>query len=173
MTTTGVSAPTPTIERRPAGLLLRLAAMTYEGVLLFGVVFVVAYAVLSLARWTYPLAGAQRAVLQAVLFVTLGVYFVYQWCKTGQTLAMKSWQLRLVDASGRPPSIGRAIARYVAGWHLVLPGAVYWALFGGSAAVDVAALAIGIALLLLPGAFDARRRLLHDRVTQTFVMRER
>jgi uncharacterized RDD family membrane protein YckC len=173
MTTLGASSPIPTIERRPAGLLLRLAAMTYEGVLLFGVVFVVAYALLSLARWTYPLAGAQRAVLQAVLFVTLGIYFVYQWCKTGQTLAMKSWQLRLVDATGRPPSIARAIARYVAAWHFVLPGAVYWALFGGNATVDKLALACGSALLLLPGVFDTRRRLLHDRVTQTFVTRER
>jgi uncharacterized RDD family membrane protein YckC len=173
MTRTGGLPATPTIEPRPAGMLLRLAAMTYEGVLLFGVVFVVAYAVLALARWTYPLAGAQRVVLQAILFVTLGAYFVYQWTRTGQTLAMKSWHLRLVDSKGRPPSVGRAIGRYLAAWHLFVPGALYAAFFGGNPTFDLAALAASLGLLLLPGVFDPRRRLLHDRLSQTFVMRER
>lgn len=164
---------TPSTERRPAGIALRLAAMAYEGVLLFGVVFVVAYAVLALARWTYPLAGTQRVVLQAVMFFTLGLYFVYQWHKTGQTLAMKSWHLRLVDNTGAPPSIGRAVVRYVAAWHLFLPGALYTAFLGGNAMLDLVALACGVLLLQLPALFDTRRRLVHDRLSQTYVMRER
>jgi len=90
---------------RPAGFLLRLAAMTYEGVLLFGVVFVAGYLVLAIARWTYPLADGQRLVLQSVLVLVIGAYFVYPWTRTGQTLAMKSWHLRVVDDSGRPTGL--------------------------------------------------------------------
>ena len=172
LTTSGLPTP-PNTERRPAGILLRLAAMTYEGVLLFGVVFVVSYALLALTRWTYPLGSGQRTVLQATLFLTLGLYFVYQWRKTGQTLAMKSWHVRLVDGSGGAPSVARAVLRYVGAWHLFLPGAVWVAFFGGNVINDLVAVACSLAILLLPGAFDPRKRLLHDRLSRTYVLRER
>jgi uncharacterized RDD family membrane protein YckC len=146
--------------------------MAYEGVLLFGVVFVVSYAVLALAQWTYPLTDARRAILQAVLFVTLGAYFVYQWSRTGQTLAMKSWHLRLVDRTGAPPSPGRAIGRYVAAWHLWVPGALF-AAFSSDAMLNLVALVAGFLLLMLPAALASRRRALHDALSQTFVVRER
>ena len=35
------------------------------------------------------------------MFVVLGIYFVWFWSR-GQTLAMKTWHIRLVDAQGRP-----------------------------------------------------------------------
>jgi hypothetical protein len=74
---TGHVASNPTSsEPRPASLLLRLAAMVYEAVLLFGVVFVVGYALLAALRWTHPLASGQRAVLQIVLFAAIGGYFL-------------------------------------------------------------------------------------------------
>jgi len=159
-------------ERRPAGLAIRLAALTYEAVLLFGVVFIVTYAVLTLARWTYPMSGVQRAILQVMLFVTLGVYFVYQWSRTGQTLAMKSWHLRLLDESGRPPSVAIAALRYVLAWHLFIPGAIWVALFGGNVALDAVVGAAGVAALLLPALIDSKKRLLHDRLTSTRIFRE-
>lgn len=173
MNTTGAIPAPAAPERRPAGLAIRLAAMTYESVLLFGVIFVVTYAVLAVARWTYPMAGLQRAVLQAVLFFTLGLYFVYQWTGTGQTLAMKSWHLRLLDRAGRPPGIATAIARYVLAWHLVLPGVVWIALFGGNGAVDALVTLLGFAALFALALFDDQRRLLHDRLSATRIVRER
>jgi len=165
------AASTP--ERRPAGLAIRLAAMTYESVLLFGVIFVVTYAVLAVARWTYPMPAYQRVTLQAVLFVTLGLYFVYQWSRTGQTLAMKSWHLRLLDDTGRPPSIATATVRYVVAWHLVLPGAIWIALFGGNGALDALVAVLGAAALLALALLDDQRRLLHDRLSATRIVRER
>jgi hypothetical protein len=38
----------------------------------------------------------RRPLLQAFLFVVFGVYFVWFWAK-GQTLAMKTWRIRIVD----------------------------------------------------------------------------
>lgn len=145
--------------------------MLYEAVLLFGVVFIVSYALLALFRWTYPLPPGPRAVLQAVLFVAIGAYFVWCWSRTGQTLALKTWNLRVLADDDRPPSRGRAIARYVLAWHLWLPGLVWVALFQTHALGDLAALAIGFAVLLLPGLADPQRRLLHDRWTRTRVVR--
>jgi uncharacterized RDD family membrane protein YckC len=160
-------------EVRPAGLLIRLAAMTYEGVLLFGVVFVVTYAVLALARWTYPLSAFQRVSLQSILFIVLGAYFTYQWSKSGQTLAMKSWHLRLVDRSGRPPRKPIAALRYVLAWHLIIPGAIWITFFGGHGPTDALVTALGFVLLLVPAWFDVQRRLLHDRISSTRIVRER
>jgi uncharacterized RDD family membrane protein YckC len=152
--------------------MIRLAAMVYESVLLFGVVFGAGYALLAAARWTYPLAGYQRWTLQAVLFVAIGAYFVYCWTRSGQTLAMKSWHLRLLEADGRPPSLARAIARYVLAWHLFLPGALWYAVVGGRPALAVSIAAAGFAALVLIAYADPERRFLHDRLLGTRVVHE-
>lgn len=160
-------------ERRPAGVAIRLAAMVYEAVLLFGVVFIAGYALLAAARWTYPLAAYQRLTLQAVLFVAIGAYFVYCWTRSGQTLAMKSWHLRVIDAHGRPPAPAKAIARYLLAWHLWLPGVLWYGLFGGRPALDAPIALAGCAALVLVAFADPQRRLLHDRLLGTCVVHER
>src|SRR4029450_3764840 len=96
--------------------------MTYDAVLVFAVLFAVGYALLAAMHWSYPLPAAPRAVLQGALFVSAGAYFVICWARTGQTLALKTWRLKVIDSEGRPPRSGRAIARYVLAWHLWLPG---------------------------------------------------
>lgn len=152
--------------------MLRMAAATYEGVLLFGVLFVVAYPLLSITRWDDVLTGGRRALFQGVLFVVLGVYFVYQWHRTGQTLAMKSWHVRLLDETGAPPSVKRCMVRYLTAWHPLVPAALCKAL-GAHTGVVAGAMAAGVVLSLLAGAADPKRRLLHDRLSKTCVMRER
>jgi uncharacterized RDD family membrane protein YckC len=161
----------PSASVLPAGLTLRLAAMIYEAVLLFGVVFIVSYALLALFQWKYPLPATPRAVLQAVLFLAIGGYFVWCWSRSGQTLALKTWNLKVVADGGAPPSVGRAIARYVLAWHLWLPGLAWVSLFHSNALADLGALAAGFAALLLPALADPQRRLLHDRWTRTRVVR--
>lgn len=167
-----MSVVPPDTARRPAGTLLRVAAATYEGVLLFGVLFVVSYLVLSLARWDSVLSGIRLAVYQSVLFVTLGVYFVYQWHKTGQTLAMKSWNLRVLDNNGAPPSLRQCVLRFVAAWHPLVP-AMVCKLLGLPVGTVTIAMVVGIVAALVPARFDVRGRLLHDRLAGTWVARER
>jgi uncharacterized RDD family membrane protein YckC len=150
---------------------LRLAAMIYEAVLLFGVVFIVSYALLALFQWKYPLPPGPRAVLQAVLFVAIGSYFAWCWSRSGQTLALKTWNLKVLADDGAPPRPARAILRYVLAWHLWLPGLAWIALFQTHALADLGALAIGFGALLLPALTDPQRRLLHDRWTGTRIVR--
>jgi uncharacterized RDD family membrane protein YckC len=145
--------------------------MTYEAVLLFGVVFIVSYALLALFQWKYPLPPGPRAALQAILFFAIGGYFVWCWSRSGQTLALKTWNLKVLADSGAPPSVGRAIARYVLSWHLWLPGLAWVSLFHSNALADLGALAAGFAVLLLPALADPHRRLLHDRWTRTRIVR--
>lgn len=144
--------------------------MVYEAVLLFGVVFGVSLVLLTATGWTYPLPLGRRTVLQALLFVTIGAYFVYCWSRSGQTLAMRSWRLKLVDHDGGPVSAGRALLRYLLAWHLFLPGIMFVALFQAHSAVDGAAFALGLAAMLALVYIDPQRQLLHDRVLGTRVV---
>ncbi len=159
-----MGAPSAASPARPASLALRVVSMVYEGVLLFGVTFAAGLAVLSLSGWTAPLSGVRRLVLQAALFVVIGAYFVWCWSRSGQTLALKTWKLRVVDLDGRRPSLPRATARYLLSWTLFLPGLAYIAIVEPSRTGSLVALALGFVVLLIPALVDAERRLLHDRL---------
>lgn len=96
----------------------RFACMMYEGVLLFGVVFLATYLMDTLTQSRHGLA--LRPERQAWLFVVIGVYFVLCWRRGGQTLPMKTWHIRLVGRDGQPPTFGRLMLRYVLIWPVML-----------------------------------------------------
>lgn len=146
--------------------------MTYEAVLLFGLVFAVGMALLALTGWTYPLPAPRRWVLQAVLFVAIGAYFVICWTRAGQTLALKSWRLRVVDRDGAPPRPGRAILRYLLAWSLFAPGMLFVALASAGPLANALALGGGLLAMLALARLDPQRRLLHDRLLGTRVIRD-
>src|SRR3546814_6232585 len=94
----------------------------YEGVLLFGVVFLASYLFDTL---TQSRSGMMfRHGRQAVLFIAIGVYFILSWRKRGQTLPMKTWNIRLVSKDGQVPSLGRLLLRYVLIWPIPLLAAL-------------------------------------------------
>lgn len=99
-------------------LLRRMACWLYEGMLLFGVVFIAGYLFSTLTQTRHALDN--RHALQGFLFVVFGIYFVWFWSR-GYTLAMKTWHIRVVDAQGRPLSQTRALLRYVLCWLWFLP----------------------------------------------------
>jgi uncharacterized RDD family membrane protein YckC len=133
---------TPAALHAPT-LMRRLACFVYEGVLLFGVVMVAGFAYSTLTKQRHALVGTGG--LQAVIFVVLGLYFAGFWSRTGQTLAMQTWQIRLVDEAGGRVALWRAIGRYLLSWMWFLPAllGLYLAGLKGSAAV-FAALTAGV-----------------------------
>ncbi len=139
-----IAAATPD---RVAGLWPRFAAIVYEGVLLVGVTFIGSWVYLKL--FGDASHGIARHVFQAYVALLCGVYFVYCWRRSGQTLAMKTWGLRLVRADGGPLSLGRAVARYV----LALAGL----------------LAAGLGFVWV--VVDRDRQFLHDRLLGTRIVR--
>jgi uncharacterized RDD family membrane protein YckC len=100
------------------GLWRRMACWTYEGMLMFGVVFLAGYLFGTLSQTRNAMDN--RNALQAFLFVIFGIYFVWFWAK-GQTLAMKTWHIRLVDRHGLAVSQARALGRYCLSWLWFLP----------------------------------------------------
>ncbi|MCG3188507.1 MAG: hypothetical protein LKCHEGNO_00539 [Burkholderiaceae bacterium] len=159
--------PPPLAAALPTpGLWRRLACMSYEAVLLFGVVMA---AGLAYGVWTdqrHALQGS--AGLQAFLFCVLGVYFAGLWSWRGQTLAMKTWHIRVLAADGRPPRRLRALARYVASWLWFLP-ALASAHAAGIRSVGFMAslVAVGVAAYAGMARLRADRQLLHDVVCGT------
>ena len=109
----------------------RLACWLYEGILLFGVVFIAGYLFSTLSQMRHALS--LRHGLQAFLFVVFGIYFTWFWSR-GQTLAMKTWHIRVVDRLGRPITQARALLRYLLSWLWFLPPLVVTAPFGLSSA---------------------------------------
>lgn len=102
---------TPSLRRR-------MACWLYEGLLMFGVVFISGYLFGALSQTRHALDN--RHGLQAFLFVIFGIYFSWFGSK-GQTLAMKTWNIRLVDRSGHAVSQARALWRYCLSWIWFLP----------------------------------------------------
>jgi uncharacterized RDD family membrane protein YckC len=90
----------------------------YEGILLFGVVFLAGYLFGTLSQTRNAMDN--RHPLQAFLFVVFGIYFVWFWNK-GQTLAMKTWNIRMVTRRGGAVSQTQALGRYVSAWVWFIP----------------------------------------------------
>lgn len=153
----------------PPGLARRFAAFLYEGVLLFGVLFFAGFLYSVLTRQQHALQG--RAGLSAFLFAVLGLYFVGFWTRSGQTLAMKTWHLRVTDAAGRPLGWGRALLRYLLAWLWFLPALVgVWTLglHGGGAIVG--SLIAGVLAYLLIARLHPERQFLHDVISGSRVV---
>ena len=140
------AAERPRVEL--AGFRRRLASMLYESMLLLGVLaltFLVPYLILGAVASFTP-AGW---LLWLHVFLVLGGYFVWYWRRGGQTLAMQTWRLKIVDASeGRIASLGRSWLRYALAWPSVLLGGIglLWALV------------------------DRDRQFLHDRLAGTCIV---
>lgn len=110
--------PDSTLTATTPSRLRRFASMMYEGVLLFAVVFLAGYLLDTLTQSRSGLT--LRGLRQGVLFVAIGVYFIMCWRYGGQTLPMKTWNMRLVDRDGRTPRLSRLIIRYVLLWPVPL-----------------------------------------------------
>lgn len=133
-----------------AGLGRRLASLLYDLLLTVAVVFIASFPFLAI--FGDSTHGWRRHVLQAWVVLVVGAYYVTFWVRSGQTLPMKTWHIRLVRAGdGGPVGTPRAIHRFLL------------------AALGTAALGLGFAWALV----DRDRRFLHDRLAGTAIVNAR
>jgi len=135
----------------PAGLLRRLGAMLYDGLLLQALLMVATALLLPLtggeaiAPGTHPvLAFVYRGVL---LLVVVGFFGLF-WTQRGQTLGMAAWRLRVQRDDGRLLTWGDTVRRLA--WSVV----------------SLLPLGLGYLWILL----DPARRAWHDRLSGTRVV---
>jgi uncharacterized RDD family membrane protein YckC len=155
-------AATPSIGRR-------MACFVYEATLLFGLALipgVLGAFFLAQTGQRHPLQS--DTALRVYALVLYGVYFVWLWSRRGQTLAMQTWRIRLVTATGAPVSQGRALARYLAccavwfGPATLVSSALHW-----PPARSLVAVAAGIAGWALLALLEPERQFWHDRLCGT------
>ncbi len=127
------------------GILRRLASMLYESLLLVAVLFLAGFLFVGLTQGSTT--SLARGAFQVYLLGVVATYFVWFWLRGGQTLAMKTWHLRLVSADGTPLTLQRAIVRFAFAVPSILLGiGILWALF------------------------DRERQFLHDRLARTKII---
>ena len=141
-----------------------MACWAYEGLLMFGVVFLAGYLFSSLSQTRNAMDN--RNALQAFLFVIFGIYFVWFWAK-GQSLAMKTWDIRVVDRHGQCITQKRALLRYVLSWLWFLPPLLAgW--FFKLPASQGAVLALGwVAVWSVLARFHPEKQFWHDAMAGT------
>lgn len=116
--------------------------MLYESLLLVAVWFLAGFLFVGLTRGdNSPLViGA----LQVYILGVTAAYFMWFWTHGGQTLAMKTWRLKLTDSKDQPLGLRKAALRFA----LALPSVL---------------LGIGILWAIV----DRDRQFLHDRLAGT------
>ena len=87
-------------------------------------------------------------VYRAGLLGVIGGYYVLNWVRSGQTLGMRAWHLRMVADSGKPVRLASALLRLLCGL-LAWPPA-----------------ALGVLWLYL----DSEHLAVHDRLSKTRVL---
>ena len=126
---------------------------------MFAVVFIAGYLFGTLSQTRNALDN--RNALQAFVFIVSGIYFVWFWSK-GQTLAMKTWHIRVVDMQGGAITQRRALLRYALSWMWFLPPlGASWLL--NLPAYEGAVLTLGwVAIWAILARFHPQRQFWHD-----------
>lgn len=144
--------------------------MIYEALLLLGVVAVAVFIFLFIAQ-SFPAIVPPHATeswpMKFWLFIVIGLYFVYFWSRTGQTLAMKTWRIRLVDKERLKLPVLKAIVRYCLAWMWFLPGLAIAAQLGLTPLRSLIAVGIGYLLWACTAFFDKDKQFLHDKFAKT------
>jgi uncharacterized RDD family membrane protein YckC len=150
--------PAPSIGRR-------MISMVYEAFLLFAVVFLAGLIFDIVTQSHDPLA--LRHVRQVLLFLVMAAYFIHSWTREGQTLAMKTWRIKLVKPGAARLSPRIAAARYLLAWMWFLPALVLNYALELKTWPELGVMAAGVALWAATALLDKDRQFLHDKLLGT------
>jgi len=154
-------------EQEPVSLLRRLGSIIYDGLLLLAIWMVLGLVFVLLGN----LIGRTLIPLQFAANLVAGWLFLgWFWTRTGQTLGMQTWQIRLRDERGGAVTRWKATLRYLvalAQWLLVLFAIHLAREYGAGVTITVTALAlVGLGLSQL----HPRRLMLHDWLSGTVLV---
>jgi uncharacterized RDD family membrane protein YckC len=121
-----------------AGVIRRLAAMVYDSLLVFGVLFTATLPTVFLQPAQDAAIANEQVVnelpnlvdgwpFQLYLLAVYGGFFCWFWMKNGQTLGMQAWRLRIENDKGQTIAFHQCLLRLLgAVISCLLLGAGYW-----------------------------------------------
>ena len=147
----------PAREFATPGLLRRLAAIVYDSLLVMAVSIFYGAIMTGINVLVKGAPGAGERISWGAFGVpvfigwilTLAFFFCYFWHKSGQTLGMKTWRIKMYDANSMQlPSASQCILRCCyAPFSMLLLGMGYWWMY-----------------------LNPDRQTLHDKLTQTRIL---
>jgi uncharacterized RDD family membrane protein YckC len=172
--------PTPqtTVELANAGV--RLAAVLYDGLLIIAINAILAAILVGIATPAEVAAKHQAVVLpdwfrHFVLFPAMvlmtWLFYGYFWRKTGQTLGMQTWRLKVIKPNGQLLSWSDSFGRCAAA--MILPticGLAANVLYNNSGAFALS-LVFGFVGNYLWAWINGRGLAWHDQLSATVVIR--
>jgi uncharacterized RDD family membrane protein YckC len=150
----------PTIKRR-------LACLVYEAILLFAILFACSFILSVILNQRSGLT--YRPIQQIGLIFSSFIYLVGFWIKGGQTLAMKTWKLRVIQENGKPLNMYRASLRYVFAWGWIGPGLLLAFVVDLKKADALWCVVANIIIWAATALFLPNRQFLHDYLAKTRV----
>ena len=167
----------PATAAEIAGALRRLAAALYDAVLLLALAVLVTLLLLALnggAAITRAAVGRWEYAYVALLFAVVAAYYGVAWTRSGETLGMKAWRIRVEGGDDARLRWRAALIRLACAaplYVLALGGVLaFVARLGGWPLLTACCLplAVSYAWLLAGG-----RGTLHNRWSRTRVVRTR
>lgn len=124
----------------------RITSLLYEILVVFSILLI-GFLLPQIVFSAFGLSLGSKGLWVHIALVLM-IYFLWCWLNGGQTLPMKTWRLRIVNADGSRIRPAQALLRYLVAWPSTL-------FFG-----------IGILWAL----FDKDKQFLHDRIAGTCII---
>ena len=96
-----------------SGLLRRLGAILYDTLLILALLFITTIPFIA-ARGGEPVEADGNILYQGCMGLVVFLFFVGFWSRSGRTLGMQSWGLRVESPDGQIPTIKVASIRFFA-----------------------------------------------------------
>ena len=100
-------------QAQNTGLLRRLGAIIYDGLLIVALMFLVTVPFVAV-RGGEPVEVGDNTYYRVALVIVIYAFFVGYWTRSGRTLGMQSWGLQLETMDGGRPTLATASVRFIA-----------------------------------------------------------
>lgn len=147
----------------PAGWFQRLAAGVYDGMIVIAIWMLVGFAVTAANNFE----AVEPRLIQALVLGSAWLLYGFLWTKTGRTLGMQAWHLRVESQTGELMNWKQATSRFA--WTALFCGG-FWL---GALMLGQGAVALGAALMVagltafLSAVGEPDRRTWYDRLSGT------
>lgn len=91
-----------------------IGSVIYDGLVIMGILMIAGAMALPVNQWiTGDTSDGSYLLYQVYLLVVVLSYFLYFWKKSGQTVGMKAWRIKLISREDSPLTVKQLLLRLV------------------------------------------------------------